>query len=131
MVLLGLSDKEIGVDIEAEKEFKDSLINYVVTDKEKALAKELEQTLNLSLNQVYTRLWTAKESVMKYSGMGISLEPKKIHLFIREASRNMNSVLGATSEVFDCSALTLVCASITGYQFTTCSEYLSFNLSEI
>lgn len=131
MVLLGLSGKEIGVDIEAEKEFKDSLINYVFCDDEKSLAKELTKSLNLSPDQVYTRLWTAKESVMKYCGMGIALEPKKIHLFIREDSQNRDSILGAASEVFDCSFLTLICASIAGYQFTTCSGYHSFNLSEI
>ena len=124
MVLLGISDKEIGVDIQEEEKFKDSLINYVFCDNEKAMAKELVKALDLSIDQVYTRLWTAKESVMKYCGMGISLEPKKIELFIRDNNTAMPNALAARSDVFDCTHLSLSSKDIPGYQMTICSEYI-------
>ncbi len=42
-VFLGISDKEIGVDIEKNKEFKDSLVNYVFGELDKKCAESLRK----------------------------------------------------------------------------------------
>ena len=44
VVCLGISDKEIGVDIEKVRHFKESLINYVFMPQDQELAKELMAT---------------------------------------------------------------------------------------
>ncbi len=121
MVVLGISDKEIGVDVEKVKHFKESLINYVFMPQDQDLAKEL-MISESDMDKVYTRLWTVKESIMKYSGMGISLSPKNILL------RLENGKIKASSAACDCEALNLLPYEIDDYQITICSEYEDFTL---
>ena len=131
MVALGLSDKEIGVDIENIRNFRESLVNYVFSLDEQDMAKELVCSQNLSPNETYTRLWTAKESIMKYSGMGITLEPKKIVLSLRKNCPDPALMLFASSEALDLGSLTLSSYDIPDYQLTVCSEYRSFELTRL
>ena len=117
MVALALSGKEVGVDIERNKHFKDNLIRYVFTESDISLAKELEA--EMTMDQAYTRLWTAKESIMKHSGQGISLDPKKIELFRDD---NHPGRLSAIAEKYDCTGLTLFFLSEGDYQISLCSK---------
>ena len=128
MVALALSDKEVGVDIEKEQHFKENLIDYVFTQGDKALAKELTALLGITIDQAYTRLWTVKESVMKYSGLGIALAPKSILLSKAPISNNPGRFISASSESFDCKKLMLCSYSIPGYQLTVCSDHGSFKV---
>ena len=61
-----LSRKEVGIDIEEIKEYKEDLANYVSSEKELML-------LHNSDNQAdeFYRLWTRKEAVFKMLGSGI------------------------------------------------------------
>ena len=121
MVILGISDREIGVDIEKIKNFKDNLVNYVFSEGDKALAKELMNG-DGDPNKVYTRLWTIKESIMKHNGKGIAMEPKSISL------RLVNGKIKASVAGYDCEALNLIPKEIDDYQITICSEYEEFTL---
>ena len=121
MVVLGISDKEIGVDVEKVKHFKESLINYVFMPQDQDLAKELMMSES-DMDKVYTRLWTVKESIMKHCGKGISLSPKNILL------RLENGKIKASSAACDCEALNLIPYEIDDYQITICSEYEDFTL---
>ena len=121
MVVLGISDKEIGVDVEKVKHFKESLINYVFMPQDQELAKELMES-GSDKDKVYTRLWTVKESIMKYSGKGISLSPKNILLRLEDGK------IKASSAACDCEALNLMPYEIDDYQITVCSEYEDFTL---
>ncbi len=169
MVVLALSDKEIGVDTERYQHFKDSLINYVFDKGDINLAKDISETMTYaqeeiifdsmtngstkdisktmtvasetdaneiqeitssdktnkkeaitSLDKVYTMFWTMKESIMKHSGMGISLEPKKIRLF------HGDGFFTAEAEKYDCSGLKLFSYEKGSYQITVCTGYDSF-----
>ncbi|WP_022769708.1 4'-phosphopantetheinyl transferase family protein [Butyrivibrio sp. NC2007] len=121
MVVLGISDKEIGVDIEKVKHFKESLVNYVFMPQDQDLAKELMMSES-DMDKVYTRLWTVKESIMKHCGKGISLSPKNILL------RLENGKIKASSAACDCEALNLIPYEIDDYQITICSECEDFTL---
>lgn len=127
MAALGISDREIGVDIEREKEFRPSLINYVFNDCDKELAKELTHSCDLSDEQAYTRLWTVKESIMKYTGIGIGLEPKKIELY-GKFDTGASPIIYVRSTEHDFERLRLTCMDLDGYQLTVCSEYDGFAL---
>ncbi len=127
MAAFGISDREIGVDIEKEKEFRPTLINYVFNDGDKELAKELIKSIGLSDEQVYTRLWTVKESIMKYTGIGIGLEPKKIELY-GKLDAGEYPVIYARSSEYDFEKLKLTCIDLDGYQLTVCSEYEGFKI---
>ena len=121
VVILGISDREIGVDVEKIKHFKDTLVNYVFGEGDKSLAKELIDS-EADPDKVYTRLWTVKESIMKHSGKGIAMEPKSISL------RLENDKIKASSAEYDCEALNLLPFEITDYRITVCSEYDKFTL---
>lgn len=60
--ILGISDKEIGVDIEEVKEIKPNLIDKVCNEEEKKLIKN---------NEDFTLIWVKKESYVKYLGIGL------------------------------------------------------------
>ncbi len=115
-VFLGISDKEIGVDIERNKEFKDSLVNYVFGEGDKKCAESTADPIN----KAYTRLWTVKESIMKHSGKGISLAPKSIELNLD------GKEIIAKSQDYDCTNLNLTSFEVEDYQMTVCSEYADF-----
>ena len=121
VVILGISDREIGVDIEKVRHFKDTLVNYVFGEGDKSLAKELMDS-EADPDKVYTRLWTVKESIMKHSGKGIAMEPKSISL------RLESDKIKASSAEYDCEALNLLPFEITDYRITVCSEYDKFTL---
>ncbi len=90
---IAVSDREVGIDIQKFKHFNDSLVDHIFNIEDKEFAKELMAELtdtglggdpaqhgDSSFDHVYTRMWAMKESVMKYTGKGLSLEPKKILL---------------------------------------------------
>ena len=153
-VALGISDKEIGVDIEKVRGFKDSLINRVFSDDEKELAKMLSEFDRQDANPdgAYTALWTAKESVMKYSARGLALMPETIELAIegsfpgkRNSCENTGgdqtdkdsdnlpvkvACLRARAEEPDCSGLTLTVYAVDDYRLCVCSEYKEFEYHE-
>ncbi len=68
-VVLGVSDSEIGVDIEMKRSRNPKLADYVFSDSEKAALKE---------EMDFYRLWTSKESLVKYVGFGIDRDLKLI-----------------------------------------------------
>ena len=94
IAVAAFSDKEVGIDIEKIKSFKDSLVEYVFDEKEISSVKKLVEkqkgksidsycadnnsAIGNEFNSLYTGLWTMKESLMKYNGKGISMNPKKI-----------------------------------------------------
>ncbi len=133
LVAIGVSDKEIGIDIEEIMHFKDTLARYVFCENELSLAKELsekegpdttesgnEQSDILPVDIIYTRFWTHKESIMKHSGLGITLEPKKIELYSEKGA------LKARAEGYDCRDLKLFSYKEKNCQISVCTEYDSF-----
>ncbi len=85
IAVAAFSDEEVGIDVEKIKTFKDSLIEYVFDGKEIYSANKFvesyidnDDAFSKERNSVYTGLWTMKESLMKYNGRGISMNPKKI-----------------------------------------------------
>ena len=69
-VVLATSNREIGVDIEKITSFEDKVAFRCLTKQER------EWMVHEGGNEAFFRLWTAKESVMKASGLGFSLPPE-------------------------------------------------------
>ena len=70
LVLCAICDTTtVGVDIEHFKPFKDSVIDYVLSDEEKE---------NLKTNNDFYSFWTAKESLTKCEGHGMTPHARKI-----------------------------------------------------
>jgi 4'-phosphopantetheinyl transferase len=68
-----LSRKEVGIDIEEIKEYKESLAEYICNEQELNL-------LHCSDNQAdeFYKLWTRKEAVFKKLGSGITKDIKNV-----------------------------------------------------
>ena len=134
MACLAISDRLVGVDIEKDRHFADNLIAYVFNESDKETAKKLALWEN-KLDMAYTTLWTVKESIMKHSGMGIMLEPKKIILSVeddeilapKEPQNTKKAVrIKAETPSYDCSNLKFSLFDLPGYRLTVCSEYERF-----
>jgi 4'-phosphopantetheinyl transferase len=69
-VILGIAEEEIGVDIEQIRSHKKSLAEQCFTEIEREWLDKQES------EEAFFILWTAKESIMKGSGLGFSLPPK-------------------------------------------------------
>ena len=125
-----VSDREVGIDIEKIKNFKDSLIKRVFDEKEIAMVSRLlSETEGTKENiagtdALYTGLWTAKESVMKYFGTGLSMDPAKIHMELGKIRDNSSiKSMTVSSEKVDCSGITIQCYELEDYRISVCSEY--------
>lgn len=123
MAAVAISDRAVGVDIEEHRHFDDGLIDYVFNESDKKTALELE-ALYKDKDIAYTALWTVKESIMKHSGMGVSLEPKKIYLSPAFFNDSLN--ISAYTSSYDCTELHFSLFSIPCYNLTVCSEYEDF-----
>ena len=120
IAICAVSDREVGIDIERPRELTDGVIHKAFTETEiRAVGENYSQ---------YVLLWTIKESVMKWTGLGLGLMPENIEITLGDPIR---------IEVFDHPALQ---EDIKKLQFTTyrwmdyrisvCSEYPEFT-SEI
>ena len=82
-----ISDQEVGIDIELTNRYKDDLLKMVSTELE---YKYINNSDNKEL--LFTRLWTIKESVMKYLGTGLKIAPKHIEIdFMDKLSIKVNN----------------------------------------
>jgi len=79
-VVLAISNREIGVDIEKITSFEDRVAFRCFTQQER------EWMVHEGGNEAFFRLWTAKESVMKASGLGFSLPPETFTVLPMDAS---------------------------------------------
>ena len=116
MVICAFSDMPVGVDIEAYRHFDDELANFVYHKS------ELEHIHNNSddADAGFTRLWTIKESVMKYFGTGLSLEPKEICI-------DMQNGISAFCKKYNCRNIYFTEYNSGEYYMTVCSEYKFFS----
>lgn len=85
LAVCAVSPRQVGVDVELVRKFDEPLKRHVFNTPPLSDAE-------------CTRLWTVKESVMKYFGTGISLGAKNIHV-------NMTEPITVTCEGYDTSGL--------------------------
>ena len=112
LAVCAVSDKPVGIDAEKVRSFSESLAERVFTDKELDICSRYEDK-----ERIYTRMWTAKESVMKKTGGGLSVGAKNISLDIIEERPVSASVSGIEGEFI------LHNFSDGDYEITVCSEY--------
>ncbi len=116
-----ISDMEIGVDIQEEKTFSEALVKHVFTPDEIAYVKRnvLDQK---GADNLYTKMWTIKESVMKYFGIGLSMNPQKILI-------TMGDTIHVDYEGMDCGQLNFFSYDYDEIKLTICSKYNNFTKS--
>ena len=82
--VLAVSEDEIGIDIEMNRDINEGIMNRCFLDDEAEFAKM--STKN------YLRIWTAKEAVLKLLGTGFSFSPKNFSVFPFDGEHEINGV---------------------------------------
>lgn len=69
-VALGISDEEIGVDIERIRRYHSATARKLFTEEEQVMLEQVES--EEARNALFTRLWTEWEAVLKLEGSGFA-----------------------------------------------------------
>ena len=113
IAVCAMSDKELGSDIEKTKHFSETLIDHVfLTSEKKFIRPDMA-------DKDCTRMWTIKESIMKYLGTGIGLGAKSITL-------DMNEPISAVCDSYDISQLRFTTFEADEHMLTVCSPCPDF-----
>jgi len=72
-VVCALSDHPVGVDVESVRKLSESLVRYTMNEHEVRQILSAEQPA-----LEFTRVWTRKEAVVKWSGRGIGDDMKEV-----------------------------------------------------
>lgn len=87
IVVVIISNKNVGIDIEDIKEFKKSIIRKVLTNN------ELIDLLSANnKNEYFFKLWTLKESFLKAIGTGLSYGMQNIEFSIKDKNIICNKI---------------------------------------
>ena len=72
-VVCVISNKKVGIDMEAVTDYDEEVAKYICNDREyNSLANSTNQALD------FCKLWTVKESVLKFTGQGICIDLKRV-----------------------------------------------------
>lgn len=119
LAVCAFSDKSVGIDLEKTKVFNRNLINFVYKEEEIKYIKYRSNTQD-DENCLYTKLWTIKESIMKYYGKGLSMDPRKIFVDLENDYKVYND-----GQILDNIFFTQY--EYMGYHIAVCSEYERFS----
>jgi 4'-phosphopantetheinyl transferase len=102
-------DKEVGVDVEEISEISEKLMRKTTTAFEFSYLMSLEEK---EQKEQFFRLWTAKESYMKYTGCGLSLSLTDIEINFEKtlSIKRCGDILPVTFDEYE----------IDGYKLTVC-----------
>lgn len=118
VAVCAFSDEEVSIDVERNKDFSESLIDYVFDKREIRVIRD-RATDKDSENAMLTSLWTIKESLMKYHGQGLSMDPKTIFIDLEDDFKAYHK-----GEL--CSDAYFTRFKFEDYQICVCSGYKDF-----
>lgn len=86
LVICAFDKHSIGVDIEKFRPFRPAILKKVLTKNEKkwidGIFQDTQDTIHHSLYmEAFYRIWTAKESILKHSGIGLRRSPSEIEIY--------------------------------------------------
>ena len=70
LVACGIGDRQLGIDVEKVRPFRNTILRKVFSDAEKCHMDEIPES---ERSQYFFRVWTLKESYLKASGLGITV----------------------------------------------------------
>ena len=70
LVACGIGDRQLGIDVERIRPFRNTILRKVFSDAEKRHMDEIPES---ERSQYFFRVWTLKESYLKASGLGITV----------------------------------------------------------
>ena len=115
LVVCAVSEKPVGIDIEKIRNVKENLADRYFTDSEKAYLLQFEGTAR---NEEFIRLWTMKESYMKYTGEGMRLALNRFEFKVDQEVQ-----IYRDGELCDCSIKEY---KVLDYKLTVCAEEAGF-----
>ena len=128
IAVCAVSDREVGIDIEHPRKLTDAVIVRAFTPREIEMAD--------GDNDRFIRLWTIKESVMKWYGLGLGLMPEHIDITIDRADSLSDDTFSENDirvTITDHPELNTKAANLRfstyrhdDYRITVCSEYKKY-----
>lgn len=115
IAVCAFSDSQVGVDAEITQHFENDLLKHIYSKDE----IDFVNSHSSDNDNLYTLLWTVKESVMKYLGTGLSLSPDKIKV-------DLNNPIKVVCDEYSVDNLFFSDYSIKGYSIIVCSDYKHF-----
>lgn len=82
--VLSVSNEQIGIDIEMNRDIDEGIINRCFTEDEGIFARMSTEN--------YLRIWTAKEAVLKLLGTGFSFSPKNFSVLPFDEEHEINGI---------------------------------------
>ncbi len=119
LAVCAFSDASVGIDVQETERFSGNLMNFVYKDEEIKYIKYRSKN-RVDTDLLCTKMWTMKESVMKYYGKGLSMDPRRIFIDLEQG----NSVYyegEALENIF------FTGYELSGYYITVCSGYDNFS----
>ncbi len=93
LVVCGIGDRKLGIDVERIRPFRENLQKKVLSDEERHRLKEIQPE---GQNEYFFRLWTLKESYVKAIGCGITIPLKNISFEWKDEWTAATAVPGAS-----------------------------------
>ncbi len=119
IAVCAVSDREVGIDVERPRKMTDAVIDRAFTPSEKQMVAGDKDR--------FIRLWTIKESVMKWYGLGLGLMPENIDITMGDDISV--SVSGHPELSTPAEELRITTYRHEDYRITVCSTYESFTES--
>ncbi len=119
IAVCAFSDAPVGIDVQEPERFSGNLMNFVYKDEEIKYIKYRSENQS-DIDRLCTKMWTMKESIMKYYGKGLSMDPRKIFIDLEHGDK----------AYYDGDALENIFFTEyehEGYYITVCSGYESFS----
>jgi 4'-phosphopantetheinyl transferase len=93
MVACAIGDRQLGIDVERIRPFRQNIIKKVFSDAERHRMEEIPES---ERSQYFFRIWTLKESYLKATGLGITVPLTTISFEWKEEASFACSVPGAS-----------------------------------
>lgn len=119
LAVCAFSDTGVGIDVQETERFSENLMNHIYKAEEIKYIK-LRSKNQLEEELLCTKMWTMKESIMKYYGKGLSMDPRRIFIDMEHGSRvyyEGEALEGIFFTEFE----------LSGYYVTVCSGYENFS----
>ncbi len=121
IAVCAVSDREVGIDIERfDRKLTESVIKKAFTPAEIRMAE--------GNPDIFIHLWTIKESVMKWFGLGLGLMPEHIDVQLAEGSDTRVTISDPNHPKLSsqADALRFTCFRHEDYHIAVCSTYENF-----
>lgn len=92
LVVCGIQERRIGVDVEQIRQFDERLMRRICTEEEMYFVEQ--ERVKMTREEKFFHLWTLKESFLKATGQGLAVPMRETGFSIRVKGKRMTDIRG-------------------------------------